>query len=113
MAEAPCSIVPRPQFTVRLSKFAKVQQAAALAAADNTANAIREAVDGVKVVKMLVWEEAYAKYIRQRRATELVYVRRFRILTICVVALGRASPVIACLITFVLFGYLGRTPTAS
>ncbi len=42
--------------TIRLSRIAKVQQAAALAAADATATAIREAVDGVKVVKMLTWE---------------------------------------------------------
>ncbi len=56
-------------------------------------------------------QEAYERHIAQKRAVELMYLRRFRLLTIVVVAMGRASPVLACCLTFFIFDATGSVPS--
>ena len=81
--------------TVSLSRLAKRYQQRALAAADKTVNALREGVEGVRLVKMQSWEEAFCEHIARFRADELSQLRRFRVLTIFTICMGRGSPVLA------------------
>jgi hypothetical protein len=60
-------------------------------------------VAGAKVVKMMVWEEAYIERIGNARQDELMHQRRFRSLQVTSTALGRGSPMIAAALTFVVY----------
>ena len=61
-------------------------------AADRRIGVCREIVDGSKVVKMQVWEGAYLSRIGRARTAELSFHRRYRLLVIICVAIGRSSP---------------------
>ena len=50
-----------------------------------------------------VWEKAYLKRIDAQRVTELGWHRRFRSLTVMVIAIGRAAPMIGSAVAFVVY----------
>ena len=77
-----------------LTKKAKKYIAKALGAADGRVGVAREIVEGIKVVKMQLWEEAYLDRIDRCRSEELRFHRWFRMVTVVCIALGRASPMI-------------------
>ena len=87
--------------TAQLGLRSKHAQAAYQACADETINVIREAVEGVKVVKMQVWEEAYIEAIRRKRSRETHQLRRVRVLITIIMTTGRLSPLVGFATTVV------------
>ena len=65
----------------------------------------------MRLVKMQSWEEAFCEHIARFRADELSQLRRFRVLTIFTICMGRGSPVLASCVTFLVFSYAGATPS--
>ncbi|KAL1500520.1 hypothetical protein AB1Y20_013176 [Prymnesium parvum] len=90
-----------------IGKRAKKENRLMLEAAENLSVVMREIVEGVKVVKMMGWEEAYLVLLSEKRRKELTHVRLNRILIALVVQLGRASPILATTATCIVFAYLG------
>ena len=88
--------------TAQLGLRSKHAQAAYQACADETINVIREAVEGVKVVKMQVWEEAYIEAIRRKRSRETHQLRRVRVLITIIMTTGRISPLLGFATTLVI-----------
>ena len=76
----------------RLQARAKKLVGKMYGAADRRIGVCREIVDGSKVVKMQVWEGAYLSRIGGARTAELSFHRRYRLLVIICVAIGRSSP---------------------
>ena len=87
--------------TAQLGLRSKHAQAAYQACADETINVIREAIEGVKVVKMQVWEEAYIEAIRRKRSRETHQLRRVRVLITIIMTTGRLSPLVGFATTVV------------
>ena len=56
--------------------------------------------------RLQVWEEAYLARLQQARAVELHHQRRFRRLSVTSTALGRASPMVAAALTFIIYSRL-------
>jgi ABC-type multidrug transport system fused ATPase/permease subunit len=56
--------------------------------------------------RLQVWEEAYLARLQQARTVELHHQRRFRRLSVTSTALGRASPMVAAALTFIIYSRL-------
>ena len=63
---------------------------------------IREAIEGVKVAKMQVWEDAYVEAIRRKRSKEADELRRVRVLITLIMTTGRLSPLLGFAVTVVI-----------
>ena len=85
----------------KLAAQSKGYSKAMLGAADATVGALREMVDGAKVVKLQSWEPSYRDLIQRRREAELEHLRKIRLVTVVTMGMGRASPILANLVTFV------------
>ena len=81
------------------AKQAKMRQKAQKTAAERLLACTREVLDGVKVVKMMGWEEAYAKRLKTLRTFELKELTAYRMRIMSVVQLGRAAPPLGVLCT--------------
>ena len=62
-----------------------------------------EPVHRLQVVKMAVWEEAYIQRLDGCRANELTHHRRFRLVTLVCIALGRVSPMLGATLVFAVY----------
>ena len=87
--------------TGRLAARSKTHSQNMLREAEYTVGALREMVEGAKVAKLMVWEMAYAELVKRRRSCELVHLRRQRMVTVVIMGMGRASPILANCVTFV------------
>ena len=92
-----CSIVV---LTGKIGMRSKLYTKRMMGAAEETIAALRELVDGAKVVKFQVWEQSYIDRIRKKRGAELVHLRTVRLLTVVIMGLGRSSPILANCVTF-------------
>ena len=90
-------------------KYAK----AMLTAADTTTAAIREMVDGAKVVKLQCWEQSYKSLIQKRREAELIQLRRLRLIKVAILGLGRCAPILANCVTFCVYWLTSGQLTAA
>ena len=97
--------------SAKVGKHIKEGQLKEKAEADKLLGATREMLDGVKVVKMMGWEEAYLKHLCDKRATELHHLRLYRIIINVTVQLGRASPIIATVSTCIVYAMVGTLTT--
>ena len=89
--------------SARLQVRAKKLVGKMYGAADKRIAICREIVDGSKVVKLQVWEDAYLQRIDAARTAELKFHRRYRILVIICVAIGRSSPMAGAAVAFAVF----------
>ena len=97
----------------KLSKMAKGHISSAYGAADARINVMREIVDGAKVVKFMVWEEAYLDRLDRRRVAELGFHRKFRALQVCCIAIGRSSPMLGATVAFIVYSRFFELTTAT
>ena len=74
---------------------------------DERVRAMREVIDGAKVVKLQGWEGPFLTLLDKRRNAELKSLRVFRTVQTLMITLGRASPIIAAAVSFVTAGALG------
>lgn len=74
-----------------------------MSCADERVSVTREIIEGAKVAKLLVWEDAYAAHVEKKRADELHWVRSMRLIINLVVTSGRASPVLATCVTCLVY----------
>ena len=78
---------------------AKQRQEQQKVAAERLLACTREVLDGVKVVKMMGWEDAYAAKVKALRTVELTHLTVYRVIIMFVVQLGRAAPPLGVLST--------------
>ena len=89
--------------SVPLSVAAKKLQIKERDAAERIVGATKEVLDGVKVVKMMGWEDAYFGAVRERRVAQLKIIRKWKALINIVVQLGRSAPPLGTM--FAVLGY--------
>jgi hypothetical protein len=66
-------------------------------AADSRIEILKEVVSAIKAVKFFAWEEPYLDKISDERLREIIGIRKYRMLVVTSLALGRASPALgAC-----------------
>ena len=94
-AQSHCCQVTVLLFSSKLAAQSKGYSKAMLGAADSTVSALREMVDGSKVVKLQSWEQPYRELIQRWREAELVHLRKIRLVTVVTMGMGRASPILA------------------
>ena len=80
-------------FSASVSVRMKRTNVAMLEASQGTTATTREIIDGVKVVKMMGWEQAYLAHVAAKRTAELKHLQKFKTILNIIVNLGRASPV--------------------
>ena len=90
-----------------ISMSAKKWQLRERVEAERIVAATKEVLDGVKVVKMMGWEEAYFTAVRERRIAQLRIVKMWRVLVNIVVQLGRTAPPLGTM--FAVLGYSAVT----
>eukprot|EP00755_Sulcionema_specki_P009232 Sspe_Gene.43153::Locus_20998_Transcript_1_1_Confidence_1.000_Length_4608::g.43153::m.43153 len=96
-----------------LSRLTKHAEENALAAADKRVGGMTRVIEGIRAIKLSAWEDDFLKVITSARREECVYLRRYRLLHIVNVQLGRASPVLAYCGSFLFLGLRGDAMNAA
>ncbi|KAI9506149.1 P-loop containing nucleoside triphosphate hydrolase protein [Coemansia spiralis] len=89
------------------SRYLTVLRAQAVKYADKRIGATREALQGIKVVKLFVWENSVLDTIQRARAKELSLIARLNLVRYSLIAFALHSPVFASIITFAIFVITG------
>ncbi|KAI8322463.1 P-loop containing nucleoside triphosphate hydrolase protein [Martensiomyces pterosporus] len=74
---------------------------------DRRIRATREALQGMKVVKFFVWEESIRDNIERIRKQELKFIAQINLIRYGLISLALHSPVVASMLTFVIFTLAG------
>lgn len=80
---------------VRISKMLGKIEHVNLQAADKRVGILTEIVASIKAVKFFAWEKPYIDKITDARTKEVTGIRKFRMLQVTSIALGRASPALS------------------
>lgn len=83
------------------------------ATADTRVRITQEALAGVKVVKVYSWEESFYNIIGDVRRNEMKSIKFILILRACVSGFLQTVPILAAIITFIIYVRLGNTLTAA
>ncbi|CAE8587300.1 unnamed protein product [Polarella glacialis] len=74
---------------------------------------LQQVLEGIRFIKLNAWEESYLQEQASMRSRETLELRRFRTLEMANVTLGRATPPIASMVTFVAMALLGQPMQAA
>ena len=74
---------------------------------------MKQVLDSIKAIKFYGWEESYFELLGLRRGEDVKATNRFRKLQIYNICLGRSSPVIATVVTFIVQTARGRELSSS
>jgi len=86
-----------------LGKVAHSIEQRNLKAADRRLTLLGAVLDGIRAVKLFGWEEKYNERITETRNEECVHIRNYRLAHVSSIASGRASPVLAAMVTLVFY----------
>ena len=67
-----------------------------------------EIVEGATAVKFFGWEIPYLDKLATARENECTSIRKYRMLQVTSVSLGRASPILSSCLTIIVFSLLGK-----
>eukprot|EP00930_Biecheleria_cincta_P037305 TRINITY_DN25591_c0_g1_i2.p1 TRINITY_DN25591_c0_g1~~TRINITY_DN25591_c0_g1_i2.p1 ORF type:complete len:1288 (-),score=217.38 TRINITY_DN25591_c0_g1_i2:195-4058(-) len=96
-----------------ISGKTKIAEQANLSASDERLKLLKQAVDMMRGVKYFAWEPKCLEEISRCRTLECFKIRRFRNLQMLSINLGRMSPVVSCLVTFLIYSVLLERPMAA
>lgn len=91
--------------------FVKAFQAKQMELKDKRLKAISECLNGVKVLKLYAWEEAFIANIEAIRAEELKYIRWSGYMTTIFNLMAYTAPFMVTCLTFTLYIFLGGEGT--
>eukprot|EP01065_Artemidia_motanka_P050861 TRINITY_DN879_c0_g1_i1.p1 TRINITY_DN879_c0_g1~~TRINITY_DN879_c0_g1_i1.p1 ORF type:complete len:1483 (+),score=468.48 TRINITY_DN879_c0_g1_i1:48-4451(+) len=91
----------------------KVREQRSIMFSDRRLAVMKRILEGVKAIKFSVWEDDFARVVKQARRSEVLERQRFLNLQGVTVNLGRAAPLLATVITFVVRGAMGGDVKAS
>lgn len=94
------------------SKTKKAEQAN-LSASDGRLKLLKQALEIMRGVKYFAWEPKCLEEISHCRTLECFKIRKFRNLQMLSLNLGRMSPVLSCLVTFLIYNLLLGRPMAA
>lgn len=105
-------------FFIPISAFFFVLMSAAQAkkavAAGVRVNLMNELLNGIRIIKLYAWENAFTKKIHAQRAIELRYLKRIGIMSAAVISIVlQAIPVLLPVLVFSCYIQLGNTLSAS
>jgi len=87
-----------------LARCVKAAEHGALQAADKRIAMVSRIINCIRAIKLSAWEPDFLKEVTKLRQEECRNLRRYRILAILVVQLGRCSPIIAYSAVFLVMG---------
>eukprot|EP00928_Gymnodinium_smaydae_P037927 TRINITY_DN26270_c0_g2_i1.p1 TRINITY_DN26270_c0_g2~~TRINITY_DN26270_c0_g2_i1.p1 ORF type:complete len:1319 (+),score=256.05 TRINITY_DN26270_c0_g2_i1:487-3957(+) len=96
-----------------LSRYVKKAEKQNLEASDERIRLMKQAIVMMRGVKYFAWERQCLRQITELRNMECAMIRRFRNLQMLSLNLGRVSPVLSCLVTFILYGVVLGEPMAA
>lgn len=96
-----------------LSRYNKRNDKRGLEVADKRIAVLRQVLDGIRYIKMCVWEDSYLELASRLRAEESVHNRRFRTFEMMTATIGRTSPIVAGMASFVSMFLMGDPLVAS
>lgn len=96
-----------------IANFVKKIQRKQMLLKDKRLKAISEMLNGIHVLKMYAWEDAFVKNICNIRLNELKYIKRSGLISTVFIAFGSCSPFLVSMLTFSLYVFVaGGTLTA-
>lgn len=90
-----------------IAKMNKKTDKKGLEAADVRVATLRQILEGIRFIKLAAWEESYAEKMGALRKIETTHYKSFRSFEMMSAAMGRTTPAIAAMITFVSLAIFG------
>ncbi|KAJ2159317.1 hypothetical protein GGF46_003109 [Coemansia sp. RSA 552] len=90
-----------------VSRYLVQLRRAAATCADQRIRAVREAMQGIKVVKAFAWESAILAKVQQAREKEVAIIARMNLIRYTLISFALHSPVFAAILTFAILALSG------